>query len=131
MSAPEHCETCGEQCPNWYADHDRWNFVTAQMLNGRASILCPTCFVTRWAQITGLTARWRLVPEDQRPDVPTAVGAMCSTPEDNTPPRARPPAFFRGRVRDTGGGIVTILVDRDTEQYPNIGTRLVCDELAS
>ena len=31
---------------------------------------------------------------------------------------------FRGQVLDNGGGVVTILVDRDTMDYPPIGWRI-------
>lgn len=124
----EHCETCGTDCPVWYADHDRWNMVTANMLNGRASVLCPTCFAARWATVTGLTARWHLVPEDIRQQ---PVHYVCVARDEMSPPRAEPPVYFKGRIVDTGGGAVTIAVDRDTEHYPREGARVVVDELVA
>lgn len=127
----ERCEDCAEQCPTWYADHDRWNFVTAHMQNGRASVLCPSCFTTRWTLVTGLTASWRLVPENMRPvshDGPAEPTAMCSSsPLDDE----QPVVFFRGRIRDASGGEVTISLDRAAKRYPRVGAHVVVDELAT
>jgi hypothetical protein len=40
--------------------------------------------------------------------------------------RTEPPfVTFQGYVRDAGGGVVTIVVDRDTESYPPVGTEVV------
>lgn len=118
----ERCEDCGSACPVWHTDHDRWNFVTAHMPRGRASILCPSCYVTRWSTITGLTATWRLVPEDMRAAGSSETAAfVCSPPPE--------PVFFRGRIADAGGGQVTITVDRDCERYPRTGAHVVVDEL--
>jgi hypothetical protein len=33
--------------------------------------------------------------------------------------------IVRGYVRDAGGGVVTIVVDRETEEYPGIGADVV------
>jgi hypothetical protein len=34
-------------------------------------------------------------------------------------------ADIRGYVRDAGGGVITIVIDRDTESYPPLGARVV------
>ena len=43
------------------------------------------------------------------------------------PPADIPPWYFtsiRGAVREAGGGIVVIVVERDTETYPQVGDRV-------
>lgn len=123
MTDVERCEDCSSTCPVWCADSDRWNFVTAHMPRGRASILCPGCYVTRWSLLTGLTATWRLVPENIR--VPASADCAKACP----PPDREPPVFFRGRIIDAGGGQVTMTVDNDVVGYPRTGAHVVVDEV--
>lgn len=53
-------------------------------------------------------------------------------PASDEPPFISPFEIIKGYVRAAGGGVVVIVVDRDTEQYPSIGAEvaMVCERKA-
>jgi len=72
-SHPERRETRCDRCegPNpisWWVDSDRWH-IACTAYGGTVEqpaenpFLCPTCFLTLWERMTGLTASWHLAIE--------------------------------------------------------------------
>lgn len=63
------CADCnGRNAFIWWTSSDRWRLAMSTYGGTPASpdhdtILCPTCFVARWEQATGLEATWRLEPD--------------------------------------------------------------------
>jgi hypothetical protein len=67
-SREDRCDDClGPNPLSWWVDSDRWNIACTTFCGGLHlearglnPFLCPTCFIRRWEQATGLTTIWHL-----------------------------------------------------------------------